>query len=170
MKKYLILLLGAALSVALFTTSCEKEDVEDAVEEYTGASMKATVNDTAWTAITRVTKFFTTTNSFVITGTSTDGKIMIVTIRGEEVGTYTTSVELENPSAQVGAVWRANSTNYFSNKGTVEITKLDKTKKEISGTFSFDLISSSDPVGFSVTSGTFSNLEYSESDDAEESN
>ena len=161
MKKYLILLLAAA-TLSVFTISCEKEEIEDAVEEYSGASMKATVNDTAWTSVSRVTKFFTTTNSFNIAGTSTGGKILTIMIRAKEVGAYTTEIGWDL-SAQVGATW---GTTYFSKGGTVEITKLDKAKKEISGTFNFDLISTTDLVGFPVTGGTFSNLSYTESDDS----
>ncbi len=162
MKKQIILLAIATISIAFF--SCTKDEVQDAAASVTTASMSATVNDTTWTTITRVTKKFHTPESFVITGTSTDQKVMVITIRGIEKGIYTTSLQLEDPSAQVGGAWRANSTNYFSNAGTVELTKLDTTNKKISGTFSFDLISQTDLVGFKVKNGKFDNLSYTESE------
>ncbi len=166
MKKQIILLAIAAISIAFF--SCTKDEVEEAAASVTTASMSATVNDTTWTSITRVTKKFHTPESFVITGTSTDQRILVITIRGIEKGTYTTSVQLEDPSAQVGGAWRANSANYFSKAGTVEITKLDTVNKKISGTFNFDLISQTDLDGFKVELGKFDNLSYTESDSSSE--
>ena len=162
MKKQILLLAIAVLSLTFF--SCTKDQVEEAAASVTTASMSAMVNDTTWTTITRVTKKFATPESFVITGTSTDQKVMVITIRGIEKGIYTTSVQLEDPSAQVGGAWRANSTNYVSNSGTVEISKLDVVNKKISGTFKFNLISQTDLVGFKVESGKFENLSYTESE------
>lgn len=161
MKKYLILLAIASFSLSF--VSCEKDTIEETVAAITPASMSATVNDTVFTTITRVTVYSPTANTFVITGTSLDGKILAVTIRASEVGVYNTSIELENPSSKVGAAWRANSENYVSNGGTVELTKVDKTNKKISGTFNFTLIN---PPGltevFSITEGKFDQLSYTE--------
>lgn len=161
MKKYLILLAIAAISLNFM--SCKKDTVEDTIAAITPATMSATVNDTAFTTITRLTVFSPTVNTFVITGTSLDGKILNVTIKGSEVGTYTTSLELENLSTQVVAGWRANSESYVSNTGTVEITKVDKVKKKISGTFNFTMIN---PPGlvevFTIENGKFDQLSYTE--------
>lgn len=165
MKNILILLSVAIL--AIFTFSCDKEDVEDTVASLSDATMTATVNDTAWTTATRVTKLFDSpVETFVITGTSLEGKIMAITIKGTEAKTYTTSTSIDSLSAQVGAAWRANSKNYFSKNGTVQLTKVDKTNKKISGTFSFNMISTTDLEGFPVVSGTFKDLSYTASSGA----
>ena len=164
MKNLIIIL--AFLTIGSGFISCDKEDVEDAAASISNASMTASVNDTSWTSITRVSKFFTTTNIFVLTGTSTDGKILAVTIKGAEIGTYTSSTSIDSLSAQVGAAWRANGKNYVSKEGRVEITKLDKTNKKISGTFSFKILNANDLAEqISVTSGKFDNLSYTQSTD-----
>lgn len=162
MKKYLILLAIASFSLSF--VSCEKDTIEETVAAITPASMSATVNDTVFTTITRVTVFSSTANAFLITGTSLDGKVLSVTIRASEVGTYTTSIELEDPSSKVGAAWRAHSENFVSNSGTVELTKVDKTKKKISGTFTFTMINPTSGLTevFSITEGKFDQLSYTE--------
>jgi len=165
MKKHYLILTALAIVITIF--SCKKEDAEE-VSTYVAPSttMTATVNDTAWSALTRVTKHYTNTNVFVIVGTDTDGKVLTITIRGDQKGTYTSSTSLDSLSAQVGAIWKPNSNEYLSNKGTVEITEIDTTDKKISGTFNFDVINTSDITdGFSVTSGKFSNLGYTEKTD-----
>ena len=154
-----ILIIITFISIGLAFLSCDKEDVEDAAASISNASMTASINDASWTSITRVSKFFTTTNAFVLSGTSTDGKVLAVTIKGTEVGTYTSSAAIDSLSAQVGAVWRANSINYVSSEGRVEITKLDKTKKKISGTFNFKVVNTNVLTEqISIASGKFDNL------------
>lgn len=164
MKRISIILSIAAIIV--FTISCTKETAEDIAPLVTTASMSASVNDTAWTSITRVTKLYSNLNTFVITGTSTSGKVIAVTIKGDQVGTYTSSASIDSASAQVGAVWKpSTSLNYVSKGGTVNITDINTSETRISGTFNFELVNSSNLSDvFNITSGKFENVKYSVSD------
>ena len=157
--------------VFLLNTACTKEDVSDTVNDTTplviSASMKAKINDTLWTSITRVTNHYDTTGVFLITGTSTEGQIIAITIRGDEKGTYTSSTVIDSLSAQVGCVWQpdANSPteNYFVSKsGKVVITSIDTIEKKLSGNFEFSLINTNFSATKEITEGTFSNLKYDE--------
>ena len=163
-KKHFLILV--ALAVIVSTFSCDKDDAEEVSTYVSSASMTATINDTAWSAFTRVTKHYHSTNLFVIVGTDTDGKILSITIKGNQVGTYNSSTSIDSLSAQVGAIWKPNSNEYISNKGTVEITEIDTIGKKISGTFNFDVVNTSDfNDGFTITSGKFTNLGYTEESD-----
>lgn len=164
MKKTSIILSIVALIV--FTISCTKETAEDIAPLVTTASMSASVDGNDWTSITRVTKHYSNLNSFVITGTSTNGEIMVVTVKGDVVGTYTSSASIDSASAQVGVVWKpSTSLNYVSKGGTVNITEINTSETRISGTFNFELVNSSDLNDvFNITSGKFENVKYSVSD------
>jgi len=169
MKKHFLILTALAIVISIF--SCKKEDAEEISTYVSSASMSATVNDTAWSAFTRVTKHYPSTNLFVIVGTDTDGKVLSLTVKGDEKGIYTSSTSIDSLSAQVGAVWKPKSGQYVSNKGTVEITEINTAEKKISGTFNFDVINTSDLTdGFTVASGKFTNLGYSEESDTTSTN
>jgi len=164
MKKYLFILSVLAIAITIF--SCKKEDAEEIAPLITTASMTATVNDTAWSSITRITKHYTSSNLFVISGTDTDGKAIVITIKGDTKGTYSSSTSIDSLSAQVGCVWKPNSNEYVSNKGTVELTEVNTTENKISGTFNFDVVNTTDlSDGFTVASGKFTNLKYTEESD-----
>ncbi len=163
MKKYIIL--TAIIIGILFISSCKKDNTEPT------ATMSAKVDGVAWTTITRVTKHYANTNSFVITGTSVTGEVLIITVKSDQEGTYTSSTSIDSVSAQVGCVWQPDATspttdNYLSKKGTVNITEINAEDLRISGTFNFDLIKT-DSLGVetvkTITEGEFSNLSYSES-------
>jgi len=164
MKKTVLFL--SIIALIVFSISCKKETVDEVAPLITTASMTATVNDTAWTSVTRVSKNYTNLNTFVITGTSSDGKVIAVTVKGEQVGTYTSSTSIDSLNAQVGAVWKPNSSlNYVSKNGTVKITDINTSDLRISGTFSFEVVNSSDlNDSFGITSGKFDNVKYSVSD------
>jgi hypothetical protein len=155
MKTFLIIIILA--TITLF--SCKKEVV-------TNASMTATIDGTAWTTVTRVSNHFIGTKMFTITGTSLSGEVLVLTVRAEEEGTYTSSTSIDSLSAQVGAVFQPNASspsenNFFSNSGTVTISEIDTENMLISGTFSFQLTKLD--VTKSITSGKFTDLKYSES-------
>jgi len=169
MKKHFLILTALAVIITIF--SCDKDDAEEVSTYVSSATMSATVNDTAWSAITRVTKHYPSTNLFVIVGTDTDGKILSVTIKGDQKGIYNSSTSIDSLSAQVGAVWKPKSGQYVSNKGTVEITEVNTAEKKISGTFNFDVVNTSDLTDvFTVASGKFTNLGYTEESDTTSTN
>ncbi len=167
MKKISILLI--ILSVLI--VSCKKEDVKETVNNaaplVTTASMSAKVNDTLWTSVTRVTNHYDTTGFFLITGTSTEGQVIAITIKGETEGTYTSSTAIDSLSAQVGCVWQPDASsptedNFISKSGEVVVTSLDTVEKRISGTFKFDMINTNLSATKTIREGKFSNLKYSE--------
>lgn len=154
MKK-LNLILGLLL-VAIIFVACQKEG---------DPMMSAKIDGTTWTTVTRVTKHISSPASFVITGTSVDGKVVVITIKGDQEGTYTSSSAIDTLNAQVGAVWQPSATspttdNFVSKSGTVTISEIDSKKNTISGTFTFVLSNLSEEK--SITDGKFSDLEYSD--------
>ena len=168
--KYLIF--TALISLILFS-SCKKDKDDDSNNIITNATMTATVDGASWTSITRVTKHYKNPASFVITGTSVNGQVIVITVRGDQVGHYTSSTSIDSASAQVGCVWQPDASspttdNYFSKSGTVDISEIDTANTKISGTFSFDLIKT-DSLGYqtakTITNGKFTGLSYSESVD-----
>ncbi|MFH2141618.1 MAG: DUF6252 family protein [Bacteroidota bacterium] len=156
MKKISILVI--IILTALF--ACKKENL------VTNASMSATIDGTSWTAITRVSNHFVSTNIFTISGTSVNGEVLAITIRGSEEGTYTSATSIDSLSAQVGAIFQPSASspsenNFFSKSGTVTISDIDTDNMLISGTFSFELTKLSETK--TITTGKFSQLKYGES-------
>jgi hypothetical protein len=147
-----------SLIIILFVMSCKKDN-EDPTK------MSATIDNKAWTAVVRVTELQTTSNLFVISGTSVTGEIFIVTIYGSETGTYALSAD--PPKAACLGTYKASATAaandiYVSSSGKVTLSKVDKTAKIISGTFEFTLRKDLTGDTKSVTKGVFSNLSYIE--------
>ncbi len=159
------------LSILLAITSCKKDNNDDN-NIITNATMTATIDNNTWTSVTRVTKHYKNTSKFIITGTSVSGEVIVITIKGDQVGHYTSSASIDSASAQVGCVWQPDASspttdNYLSKSGTVDISSVDTASLKISGTFKFDLIKT-DSLGYqtakTITDGKFSDLSYSESD------
>ena len=161
MKKQIFISIIAVLSLVIF--SCEKDDAETISTLVSSASMTATVGDKEWVSVTRISKFFTSTNIFSLSGTSTNGEILSLTIHGNSKGTYSTT--LDSLSAQVGVVWKIDSKKFINSEGEVRITELDTSKKKISGTFSFEIFNiDSVAEQYQITSGAFTNLSYTQSE------
>ncbi len=166
--KFKFILFFTVLSVIAIISSCKKDDntIQDTL--LSTASMTAKVNDTVWSAATRITKHFASSNKFVISGTSTDGQVIVITVMGDATGTYTSSTAIDSLSAQVGAVWQPDASspttnNYVSQSGTVTLSTVDTQNKKVSGTFSFDLVNTNLSTQKSITEGKFTDLSYSES-------
>jgi hypothetical protein len=135
-------------------------------------SMKATVDGEAWTSIFRATVLFKSNNMITVTGTpdvsENVDKAIIISIFGTETGTY--NLTPGTLTAECAIVYKktANAENggdnyYTSYDATVTITKIDKDKKQVSGTFSGKLISTGSAIGeISIANGTFENLNYQE--------
>ena len=152
--KYLTL---TSLILVLLISACKKDNP---------ASMKATIDGTSWTTVTRVTKHFASTSMFTIVGTSAAGDVVDITIRGDEEGNYSSSTSIDSASAQVGAIYKpdasAATTDFFiSTSGSVSITEINEDDQTISGTFSFTMSKMTETK--SITSGEFKNLKYSDS-------
>lgn len=153
MTKLTIILFLTFLTVI---TGCNKDDVFE-------ASMKATVEGASWSSITRVTK--KTSGKFIITGTSTDQKVIILTVYGVAEGTYELSAAMDSVDFQFAAVYQPEASspaenNYLSKSGTVKLTKVDAENQRISGTFNFTATKLTETIA--ITSGVFTDLKYSE--------
>ena len=164
MKKYYIII--SIIMFGIIATSCTKENAEEIAPLITQASMSANIDDTTWTTITRVTKHYTGLHTFVITGTSTSGRVLAITVKGETTGTYTSSTDINDPSAQVGAVWKpSSSVNYVSKSGTVTFSEINSSDSKLTGTYSFEMVNTNDITDvINIESGKFDNIKFSVSD------
>lgn len=123
--------------------------------------MSAKIDGKEWGTILPVTVL--TNNKFIITGTSISGAIINIDIDGDTKGTYAVSLS----AVQFVATYKASITAtaediYACTSGTVELTKVDKTAKKISGTFQFTLKKDLTQETISVTNGTFTDISYNE--------
>ncbi len=153
MKMRKILFIAVLFAVI---SSCSKDD-----DSVLTTKMSATIDNTEWSSITRVTVL--TDKGFVITGTSLDGKSLSITLLGSTEGTY----ELSLNSVQFGAIYKESASTstddaYVAISGEVVLTNVNTSSKEISGTFSFVLKKSLTGSSISVTEGAFTNLKYTE--------
>ncbi len=157
MQKLLTLLLAFCLIGAAATfTSCGDEG-----EEQTPATMSATIdgNDIDAFTFSPETIGATYTNNIIsVTGTTTDGKVLNMSITTDAAGTYT----LNND--EFAATYTEDEFNIFTfpfpgTTNTVTISTFDTTNKEVSGSFSFSL---QVPLSGKQRdlSGTFSNVKY----------
>lgn len=151
--------------VIIAMSSCKKEDVQELITST--ASMSAKIDGTSWSAVTRVTKHFENSQKFVISGTSTNGEVLVITVFGDTQGTYSSSTSIDSLSAKVGCVWQPDASspttdNYVSQSGTVTFSSVNTSDKKVSGTFSFSLLDQSLSNSKSITEGKFTDLSYSE--------
>lgn len=147
-------LIGVVFSFILLSfVSCDK------IEEALNFGMSANIDSEKWVSVTRLTVL--NNNKFTITGTSANGKILVITIDGNTTGTYTLNPLISK--TQCGCTYKesisAASTDwYLGSLGTVNLTEVNTTNKTISGTFEFTLVNLSSIK--SVTGGEFKNLSY----------
>lgn len=152
MKKHIILFSFVCL---VLISSCKKDG-----SILSNAIMTAKIDGTKWVSITRVT--IQKSGIFLITGTSTEGQAIEVTINGSTTGTYTLEASTSSASAQCGAIYKPTINNsdstYVSKSGQVAISKIDTENQLISGTFNF-VVTNLD-VTKNITEGKFSDLKY----------
>lgn len=146
----------SVFAILLIFTGCNKDEIFE-------ASMKATVGGNSWSAVTRVTK--KTNNKFIITGTSSDQKVIVLTVYGVSEGTYELSAGMDSVDFQFTAVYQPEASspsenNYVSKSGTIKITEVDSENQRISGSFNFVATKVDETI--EVTNGSFSDLKYSE--------
>ncbi|MBN1596921.1 MAG: hypothetical protein JW894_01395 [Bacteroidales bacterium] len=154
MKKILLIIV-----MVLLALSCKKEDLIINLP-----AMSATINESEWTTISRVTRL--EGDKFVIAGTSVDGEVLTVTIFGTTTGIY----ELSLTSATCAAVYTESASNpsledtYISVTGEVNLNEVNTSSKKISGTFSFTLLRNLTET-MEITNGIFNNLTYTVHDE-----
>jgi len=152
MKKFLLVIV--AISVAFFTTSCEKDSNGNPVYK-----MNATIDGKQWSAISSAG--ILTNGSITITGVSLTGESVIINVQDVKVGTYTLSIL--PPSKQCGASYIASAipttaNTFISTMGKVTLTKIDETNKLVSGTFNFTLVNNT--LAVKQIQGTFNDVSY----------
>ncbi|HEX2935800.1 MAG TPA: DUF6252 family protein [Bacteroidales bacterium] len=155
MKELLIYVIVALTFIA---GSCKKDTNDDGTPVAT-TKMSCKINGTTWSSITRVTQYYD--NKFIISGTSMDGKVIIITILGDTQGTYNLQVGEFESGATYSPSALSPTDIYGSLSGSVVLTKVDKINKKISGTFQFTAAKANDLTNqISITNGEFTDLSY----------
>jgi hypothetical protein len=140
----------------LFILNCSNND-----DVSLKATMSATIDSTSWKTVTRVTVL--KDGKFIITGTDLSGKSLSITIMGNTEGLY----ELPATTIQFAGVYKESlSTSiedaYLATSGQVELTNVNTSSKEFSGTFNMVLRKNLTDKTINITEGTFTNLKYTE--------
>ena len=120
--------------------------------------MSATIDGNSWRTLSPLTVL--EEGYFVITGTSTSGEVINITIKGMSTGTYKSS-----ETNCVGLYYYANqdsNSGYISTSGTVELTDVNTGAKKISGAFSFLLKKDLSEETVEISNGVFDNVSYIE--------
>lgn len=148
------------LFILLFS-KCEK------AEEIVPYKMTAKVNGEEWK--TRVAAAEIKDGFFIIVGTATNGTIIEATIKGTTTGTYELTASVTDPKAQCLGLYKesvSSSTDdiYTSVEGTMVLSEVNTSAKQITGTFSFPqlLKGGVSLETMSITNGVFDKVKYVE--------
>jgi hypothetical protein len=167
MKKVIIYIMpGLAAACTLF--ACHKYT---SMENGNGlpADMLATINGTFWEAADSTQTAVVSTGGITISGISTDGQEVSITLNDTIVGLY-----VLNQTSACLAVYAnldsvgsyAYSTNQGSDTaqagGTVNVTSINTAGRTISGIFSFKVYRNSDGSQKNITGGVFYNIPYAD--------
>ena len=150
MKKMALLLISV-----LLLTNCKK--VKDEIDR---VEMSAKINGSEWKSTVRNSTSYN--DKFIITGTSIDGKLISITVFGTIEGEYSDFGEYVGLYKE--SLSATTEDSYTAISGEVIITDINTTKKEISGTFNFEMIKLG-ASNASITEGKFTNLTYIEAED-----
>jgi hypothetical protein len=158
----------------LYFSGCDEEDAGDVKDVLLPDKMSATVNDTAWKTGVRKSFKYEMLNQFIINATSLSGEVLNITIFGTEEDVYILNTDIldttQSRGVKFAAVYKKSATPssddiYYAKKGEVEITEINTSDQQISGTFHFNMFRTSDSTfitsdTLSVKNGTFENLNY----------
>jgi hypothetical protein len=153
MKRLLNSLLVVVMLLAL--SSCDKE-------LSFLAKMTAKIDGNSWSSIGRTT--IKQANTFLITGTSTDGDIIVLTINGTSEGVYILDPISATP--QTGFAGAYNTTDdgdnvsFIATSGELSLTEVDSDNSRISGSFAFSARTVTDSTSVEISSGIFEDLKY----------
>ena len=156
--------------VALFIISCSKEvsvDTLNAAPAGVSGNFRAKIDGNDWVA-DKITEAARLQGIISIAGISNDHKTVVITLLDSGVHTYTLSNTTINVAAYVdssAATPASLTTNAGINPGdaggTVTITKIDESKKTISGTFQFAVFHPDNNRKKTFTEGVFTDIPYS---------
>lgn len=172
-SRFFVLLLSLC-----FFTACQKEisgvlDTEPVTTSPAGkGTFTAKINGVAWTANRAAFANFSVAANGLpalvgIMGVGNDKKVVGMVLEDKGVNNYIfTDNQLNSGVFQDSALADVNSfsTHDVSTtpSGNVQITKIDKTAKTISGTFQFDAYRSYDGQNRRITDGVFTDIPYTE--------
>ncbi len=154
MKKFLLVIV--AISVAFFTTSCEKDSNGNPVYK-----MNATIDGKQWSAPMPIGVL--SNGVFIVTGSSLTGETVAITVKGDVAKTYTQSllpVKMECGASYKASLTATTTDAFISTMGTVTLTKVDATNKLVSGTFEFTFANTTATSLKKITQGTFNDVTY----------
>src|SRR5882724_10075416 len=130
---------------------------------------RAKIDGTAWTAADNSKSAMILSGVININGTSSDGKMISITLVAQAPGTYTVDANspgvaaYNEPSNGVNISYSTNQSNDPTlSGGSVTITEIDQNNKTISGTFSFNGydVSSGSGVKKVISEGVFDKLPF----------
>lgn len=170
MKKTLSIL-ATFLTMAIFISSCEKEVSEENTNfnpsPVTG-DFRAKINGTTQWIANKVAIAEKDSNMWILTGESTDGKLLTIMLTDSGLHNYRLDENSLNIAAYtdsasaISTPWESSASIHDSLAGgTVSVTQLDTTNKKITGTFSFKVFRNADTTKVTFTEGSFTRISYS---------
>ncbi|MDH7462461.1 DUF6252 family protein [Chitinophagaceae bacterium 26-R-25] len=165
--KSLIAFLLTAITL-IFLTSCQKEVSYELGQNGNNANnstgnFTANINGSGWKAAADKQSATIIDGIINLTGISSNGQMMTITLTGDTVGTYDVSfaagkgfVAFEPDYTKPANVFTSMSSDNAANaNGTVIVTSIDKDKKIIKGTFVSRLFNPTDGTSYTATEGVF---------------
>jgi len=127
---------------------------------------RATISGTQWVANT-LSSGARINGIINLTGKSSDGKTLSITLKDSGVHQYTLAQQTLNASAYTDSA-SGNNIAFTSNAsddpslagGSVNITSIDTVNKRMSGTFTFRVFRPTDSATKNITLGSFTNIPY----------
>ncbi len=156
------------LLTAVFIASCKKEtSIENG--NSAGGNFVAQINGVHWAATYNTEQAALARDTILISGISSDGQEISMTITDTVAGTYT----LNQQSTSLAAYASTDSSGLYAlttNQsadaslagGTVTITQIDKVNKTLSGVFTFKAYRTLDGQQRTITAGQFNQLPYTD--------
>lgn len=138
----------------LILSACEK----DSIPVY---KMTAFINGDAWQCILPV--IVVENGKMVITGTSLDGRTLVITVNGINPGTYQLSAAeglAQCAALYKGSLHASDDDAFASIDGSVVLTKVDQVNNRVSGTFQFSCFRNL-TESVSITQGQITNAKIS---------
>ena len=173
LRKYKTLLL--ILSCFAIFTACEKEySVENGVPgggiggggQPTPGTFRAKIDGVQWSA-NRIKSATKMAGVIAITGTNSDGKMILLRVADSGVHNYTiTNTSTTNigtfTDSSIAPVAALTTNQWFTDStyGTMNITTIDSVRKTMSGTFKINVFRSLDGIKRNITEGVFTDISY----------
>lgn len=156
----------AGLMAMLFLFACHKY-TSIGNNRGQASDMVATIDSASWEAADSTQSAIISQGLMTITGISSDGQEISITLNDTVVGLYV--LNQSSPSLAIYAdLDSVGSYAYSTNQGTdtsqaggtVSVTNINKINQTVSGTFSFKVYRNSDGSEKDLTAGVFYNIPY----------